>query len=284
MFPMPDRKGFWQIFEVGADAGSLRQISGHDQPDVHNLDSCYLPNGRIAYISTAAFQGVPCNAGVNVGMTYLMDADGRNIRQICFEQDHNFCPTVMNDGRLLYLRWEYTDIPHVWARFLFTMNPNGSAQREYYGSGGYWPNAIFWARPIPNHPTKVVGIVTGHQVGRVGGLVIFDPALGRRSTEGVVQRIPGFGQKVEPLIQDKLTLHSWPKFLHPWPLNENYFLAACKPRPADLWGIYLVDTFDNFVLLKELEEYALLEPIPRMTAVSKTKAPGCSTNGTWAGR
>jgi hypothetical protein len=191
-----------------------------------------------------------------------MDARGRNIRQVCFEQDHNFCPTVMHDGRILYLRWEYTDIPHVWARFLFTMNPDGTTQREYYGSGGYWPNGIFFARPVPGHPTKVAGIVTGHHVGRVGELVVLDPALGRYAADGVVQRIPGRNVEVAPLIEDKLTLETWPKFLHPWPLSENYFLVACKPTPEDLWGIYLVDTFDNIVLIKEVEGYALLEPIP----------------------
>ncbi|MHC4174516.1 MAG: SUMF1/EgtB/PvdO family nonheme iron enzyme [Planctomycetota bacterium] len=262
MFSMPDERKLWQFFEIGLDGKNLRQVSPDDQPDVHNFDSCYLPNGNIAYISTAPFQGVPCNASVNVGMMYLMGADGSNVRQLCFEQDHNFCPTVMNDGRILYLRWEYTDIPHVWARFLFTMNPDGTTQREYYGSGGYWPNAVFFARPIPNHPTKVVGIVTGHHVGRVGELIIFDPALGRTTVDGVVQRIPGYGKKVDPLIEDKLTLDTWPKFLHPWPLSEKYFLVACKPRPDDLWGIYLVDVFDNILLLKEAESYALLEPIP----------------------
>jgi formylglycine-generating enzyme required for sulfatase activity len=269
MFSMPDSRKFWQVFEVRTDGTNLRQISPDDQPEVHNFDSCYLPNGKIIFISTAPFQGVPCNASVNVGMSYLMDADGGNIRQLCFEQDHNYCPTVMNDGRILYLRWEYTDIPHVWARFLFTMNPDGTSQREFYGSGSYWPNAIFFTRPIPNHATKVVGIATGHHVGRVGELVIFDPTLGRTSTEGVVQRIPDYGQTVEPLVEDKLTLDTWPKFLHPWPLSEKYFIVACKPRPRDLWGIYLVDVFDNIVLIKEVEGYALLEPI----GLGKTKKP-----------
>jgi hypothetical protein len=114
-----------------------------------------------------------------------------------------------------------------------------------------------------------VGIATGHHVGRVGELVIFDPALGRMSTDGVVQRIPGYGKKVEPLIEDKLTLNSWPKYLHPWPLSDKYFIVSCKPRPYDLWGIYLVDVFDNVLLLKEVEDYALLEPIP----LQKIKRP-----------
>jgi formylglycine-generating enzyme required for sulfatase activity len=269
LFSMPGTLKKWQVFEIGTDGRGLRQVTPGDQPDVHSYDPCYLPNGKIAFISTAPLQGVPCNAGVIVGMMYLMDADGKNIRQVCFEQDHDHCPTVLHDGRVLYLRWDYTDTPHVWNRVLFAMNPDGTGQAEHYGSNSYWPNAIFYARPVPGHSTKVVGIVTGHHVGRVGELVIFDPAKGRRETDGVVQRIPGYGQKVEPIIEDKLTEHSWPKFLHPWPLSEKYFLVSCKPTPNALWGIYLVDVFDNMVLIKEMEGQALLEPIP----LKKTPRP-----------
>ena len=143
---MPGSHDKWQVFEIGADGRGLRQLTPGDQPDVHIYDACYLPNGRIAFISTAPLQGVPCNAGVIVGMMYMMDADGRNIRQLCFEQDHDYCPSVLNDGRILYLRWDYTDTPHVWNRMLFTMNPDGTGQMEYYGANSYWPNAIFFAR------------------------------------------------------------------------------------------------------------------------------------------
>ncbi|HUT14552.1 MAG TPA: hypothetical protein VMY42_28960, partial [Thermoguttaceae bacterium] len=262
LFAMPDERRNWQVFEMDVQTRTPRQLTPDDQPGIHNFDPCYLPNGKIVFISTAPLQGVPCNASVNVAMSYLMDGDGANIRQLCFDQDHNYCPTVMGDGRILYLRWEYTDIPHVWGRYLFTMNPDGTSQREFYGSGGYWPNGIFYARPIPNHPTKFIGIVTGHHVGRVGELTLFDPARGRNAVEGVVQRIPERGGKVEPLIEDRLTEESWPKFLHPFPLSDNYFIVSAKPSESDLWGIYLVDVFDNMVLLKEEEGYALLEPIP----------------------
>ena len=260
LFSMPGSHYLWQVFEIDAGGGNLRQVSLGDQHDVHSFDACYLPNGKIAFVSTAPKQGVPCSDGIAVATNYLMDADGGNVRQLCFDQDHDYCPTVTNDGRILYLRWDYTDLPHQWPRILFTMNPDGSGQREYYGSNSYWPNAIFFARPIPRHPSKIVGIVTGHHVGRVGELVVFDPAAGRREADGVVQRIPGYGQTVEPIIQDKLTIDSWPKFVHPYPLSEKYFLVSCKPGPDDLWGIYLADVFDNLVLLKEVEGYALFEP------------------------
>ena len=262
LFSMPGTQHLWQVFEIDVDGRNVRQVSLSEHDDVHNFDACYLPSDKIVFVSTAVKQGVPCSNGIAVAMNYLMDGDGRNVRQLCFDQDHDYCPTVMNDGRVLYLRWDYTDLPHQWPRILFTMNPDGTDQREFYGSNSYWPNAIFYARPIPDHPTIVAGIVTGHHVGRVGELVLFDPARGRHEADGVVQRIPGFGQEVEPIIMDKLTIDSWPKFAHPYPLSGKYFMVACKPGPHDLWGIYLADVFDNLVLLKEVEGCALFEPIP----------------------
>ena len=278
LFSLPDKDRNLQVFEIridpstGAAGGdkTARRISPTNKHGVHNFDPCYLPNGNIVFLSTAPLQAVPCNSSVNVAMAYVMNADGKQIRQLCFDQDHNYSPTVTNDGRILYLRWEYTDLPHVWGRFLFTMNPDGTSQREYYGSGSYWPNGMFYARSITGHSTRVVAIVTGHHVGRVGELVIFDPALGNKSTQGVVQRIPGYGKKVKPVIQDMLTHNSWPKFLHPIPLGDEntpggagkYFIVSAKPTPRDLWGVYLVDIYDNMTLIKELEDHVLLEPIP----------------------
>jgi len=263
LFSMPGKHGQWQVCEMGVDGSGLREITGAD-PDVDSYDACYLPDGRILFASTACHQGVPCVTGsADVANLYVMDADGQDIRQLTFDQDDDWCPTVLPNGRVLYLRWEYTDTPHYTTRLLFHMNPDGTEQMEYYGSNSYWPNGIFCARPVPGHATKVVGIVTGHHgVRRMGELVIFDPQRGRFEADGVVQRIPGWGKKVEPVIVDRLADQSWPKFLHPYPLSEKYFLVAMQPNAGSLWGVYLVDVFDNLVLLKELAGYALFEPIP----------------------
>ena len=186
---MPGSHDNWHVFQINSDGTDLRQLTPTDQDDIHFYDPCRLPSGGVALVSTAPLQGVPCNTGVIVGMMYKMNADGSNIRQIAFEQDHTYNPTVMPDGRILYLRWDYTDTPHIWNRVLFTMNPDGTGQSEFYGSNSYWPNSLFYTRAIPNHPTKFVGIVTGHHVGRAGEMIVFDRAKGRREADGVVQRI-----------------------------------------------------------------------------------------------
>ena len=264
LFSMPAPDGPWRVFEMNADGTGLRQRKLIDQPDVGNYDACYLPNGDIVFNSTAPFIGVPCVRGnSHVTNLYLWQAAGGRIRRLTFDQDHDWCPTVLNNGRVMYLRWEYSDLPHSNSRILFDMNPDGTGQMALYGSNSYWPNSVFYARPVPGHPSLVAGIVTGHHgVRRMGELVLFDPSRSRREAEGVVQRIPGYGRTVEPTIRDRLVDASWPRFLHPFPLSEKHFLVAAKPTPQSLWGVYLVDVFDNMVLLCEQPGSAMLEPIP----------------------
>jgi len=269
LFSMPGSKGRWQIWELKADGTGLRQVTPGVDPDVDNYDPCYLPDGRIIYGSTLAFHGVPCVGGGNtVANLCIMDADGRNVRQLTFDQDHNWCPTMLNDGRVLFTRWEYSDTCHYFTRHLFHMNPDGTGQMEYYHSNSYWPNSTFYARPIPGHPTEVVAVISGHHgVPRMGELVLLDPARGRHEADGAVQRIPGYGKPVPPKIADGLVDGSWPKFLHPYPLSDKYFLVSAQPAPQAAWGIYLVDIFDNMMPLYEVPGYALLEPVPfRKTA------------------
>ncbi len=261
----------WHVFEIHVDGTGRRQVTP-SLPDVNNYDACYLPDGAIIFSSTASMAAVPCvNGSSLVANFYRLDPDG-TIRQLCFDQEHNWCPTMLESGRVLYLRWEYTDTPHSHDRVLFSMNPDGTEQMEFYGSNSYWPNSLFYARPIPGQPSMFAGIVGGHHgVPRMGELVVFDIARGRREAEGAIQRIPGHAVKVEStsqprydssLIVDNLVDNSWPKFLHPFPLSEKYFLVACQPTPQSLWGIYLADVFDNLTLIKEVPGYALLEPVP----------------------
>jgi formylglycine-generating enzyme required for sulfatase activity len=272
----------WHVFEINTDGTGRRQVTP-SLPDVHNYDACYLPDGGIVFASTASMAAVPCvNGSTRVANFYRLETNGA-VRQLCFDQEHNWCPTMLESGRVLYLRWEYTDTPHSHDRVLFSMNPDGTEQMEFYGSNSYWPNSLFYARPIPGHPSKFVGIVGGHHgVPRMGELVLFDAARGRREAAGAIQRIPGHGKPVastsdpryeSTLIVDNLVDASWPKFLHPYPLSDKYFLAACQPTPQSLWGIYLVDVFDNLVLLKQEPGYALLEPLPLRRTVRPPLIP-----------
>ena len=254
----------WHLFEIDIDSPEqARQLTQGD-PDVDFYDSCYMPDGNIMLTSTASMVGVPCVFGAShVATLFVLDPSTGAMRQIGFDQEHSWNPTMLNNGRILYARWEYVDIPHPNSRLLFHCNPDGSMQLEYYGSNSYWPASIFFARPLPDHPTQIIAVAGGHHdYGRLGELVLFDPAIGRREAEGAIQRIPGWGKKVEGSHAEGLTRNSWPKFVHPFPISQKHFLVAAMPEHGALLGLYLVDIFDNMILLKEMPENALLQPIP----------------------
>jgi len=265
LFSMPGPEGAFQVFEVGVDGTGLRQVTNDTGPDVDNGDPCYLPDGRIIFNSTRMFTGVPCEDGNSyVSNLCIMEADGRNTRMLTFDQESAWHPSLLANGRVLYTRYEYANVSHQFGRLLFHMNPDGTSQMEYYGSNSYWPNSVFYARAIPNHPALVVGVVCGHHgPNKTGRLVLFDPAKGRRETAGAVQTIPGYGKKVERIVQDALYGDDWPKFVHPWPLSDKYFLASARLCPEqEEYGLYLVDVFDNVTEICRLPDASLLEPIP----------------------
>ena len=254
------------IYEINVDGTGLRQITPDD--GLMRYDPCYLPDGNILFVSNACWQAVPCTGGANVGNLHLIRPDGSGERRVTFDQDHDWNPTVMHDGRVLYSRWEYADTPHYFTRLLFRMNPDGSGQMEYYGSNSYWPNATYWPRPIPGHPTMISCIVSGHHgVSRSGEFLLFDPARGRHEAAGAVQKIPGYGQPVEPTMKDQLVTDIWPKYAAPYPLAEpqtnrgagKYFLVCRQENASSDWQLCLADIFDNMI---PIADGRYMAPIP----------------------
>ncbi|MCL2118161.1 MAG: hypothetical protein FWH27_07010, partial [Planctomycetaceae bacterium] len=117
----------WQVHELDLADGSLIQVTPSVAPDIDNSEGIYIPDGSVAFISTASMMGVPCVGGSDmVGTIYRLEPDGQTIRQLTFEQDQDWCPTMLNNGRIMYLRWEYVDLPHYFSRIMFHMNPDGT--------------------------------------------------------------------------------------------------------------------------------------------------------------
>ncbi len=267
MFTKVGSHNRWQIFEYDFKSKTTKQLTPKKYDDFDSFDSCYLPDGNIVFMSTASFQGLPCEFGRKpISSMYKLDRLNDNIRQLTFDQDSGWNPTMMESGRVLYTRWEYSDITHYFSRIMMTMNPDGTDQKEHYGSNSYWPNSTYFAKPIPGDDSQFIAVVTGHHTDRAGRLVLFDTKKGRHEVSGVIQAIPGKGEKIVPEIIDQLYVHRWPKFLNPQPLGANkndgagrYFIVSGKLNSKSPWGIYLVDTFDNIIAISEGKNY--FEPI-----------------------
>lgn len=206
LFTSTDLNNRFQVMEVGVDGSGLRQVSSIGGDIVHTYGGIYLPSENIIFSSTAPLIGVPCIGGKQmVPNLYLMNAAGANVRQLTFDQDASWYPTVLLNGKIMYLRWEYTDIMHYYSRIMMTMNPDGSNQRSIYGSQSLWPNAMMNARPLPTSPGRFVAIVSGHHgVAGGGKLTIFDANQGHAHADGVFQHIPGYGRRVTHVIPEQL--------------------------------------------------------------------------------
>ena len=284
--------GRWNVFEVKLDGTGLRTLTPTDQPDVDFFDACYVPDGSIITTSTATMQGLPCmNGGAAMVNLFKVDPATKQVRQLTFEQDSDWHPTMMRDGRVMYMRWEYTDIMHYFSRFLFYMNPDGTLQRELYGSGSMFPTTLKHAREIPDSSELIVILSGHHGRGDTGRLAIIDPTVARKypfkfkpadkawgvegnqldvhpevlpaSETGFIQEIPGFGRDVVGNVVDNMADGLKYNFVFPYPLSKNYFLVNCQIEgDPNTYGLYLTDRFDNMTLIKKIPNQGLFNPIP----------------------
>ena len=266
---MPDNR--WNIHEVKLDGTGFKALVDNEEPDLEFYDGTYLPDGRLIATSNIGYQGVPCvNGSDPVGNMVLYDPQTKDMRRITFDQDANWNPVVMNNGRVMYTRWEYTDLMHYYSRFVMHMNPDGTEQKALYGSGSAFPNSTFDIQPLPGHASAFVGIISGHHgVARSGRLIVFDPTKARKGAAGMLQEIPYRNRPIVETIKDQLVDDVWPQFIKPTPLSDKYYLVAAKLHPQDLWGIYLVDIFDNVTCLMKQEGEGFISPI----IVRKTVTP-----------
>lgn len=212
----------YHLYEMETASGKIRQLtSGLGFAD---FEGTYLPNGDIIFSSTRCVQSVDC-FWTEVSNMYTCDKDGRYLRRLGFDQVHTVYPTVMDDGRVVYTRWDYNDRGQIFPQPLFQMNYDGTGQTEYYGNNSWFPTTITHARGLPG-TGKVIAILCGHHSPQTGKLAIIDPSKGQQENTGVqliapvretpAVRIDAYGQEGE-------------LFQYPYPLNETEFIVTYSP-------------------------------------------------------
>ncbi len=254
-----DRQDDYHLHEMDLASGKVRQLTfGLGFAD---YEGAYLPGGDLLFSSTRCVQAVDCFF-TEVSNLYTCDRDGRFLRRLGFDQVHTNYPTVAQDGRVLYTRWEYNDRGQIFTQALFQMNPDGTGQTACYGNNSYFPTAILHARQIPG-TQKVLAIAAGHRTRQTGKLIVLDPSRGRQENQGAqlvapVRRTPAvrvdaYGQKGE-------------LWQYPYPLSETEFLVAYNPwgwarRPL-LFGVYFMMIDGRRELLTKDPLVSCNQPVP----------------------
>jgi len=180
-----DESHNYQIFKINIDGTRLTQLT---HGPYNNLDPCWLPDGGIAFISDRKPAYAYCYV-VTSPVLYRMDADGSNQRRLSANYLMDFTPSVLEDGRIVYTRWEYVDRPACPIQSLWTINPDGTGLGGFYGNRVISPGTFMDAQPIPG-TSSVIATATNHNGSCRGGIVAIDPSTGANSRQSVRNLTP----------------------------------------------------------------------------------------------
>lgn len=79
----------------------------------------------------------------------LANRDGSEPHTISYHETQEWDPAVLNDGRVLFTRWDYVDRHAVFYQQLFTVMPDGKNPATYYGNMTFNPVGTYEGRAIP---------------------------------------------------------------------------------------------------------------------------------------
>jgi len=269
-----DGQRYYHIFALDVRTGELRQLT-RDKFD--DTDPCPLPDGGIAFLSTRRGGYTRCNnpwEPIAVYTLYRMDADGRNIRALSFHETNEWHPSVLNDGRIVYTRWDYVDRSAAHYHGLWTVNPDGSNPVSLFGNYTSRISACYQPTAIPGSG-RILFVAGAHHADVGGSLVILDPARARLDLKNGTDRFDSL-EVLTPEVcfpEGDGKDGGWPNsyFVSPAPLSENYFLVAfghgkipgmSSGGKRDTTGIYYFDRFGNLELLYRDPEIGSMYPIP----------------------
>jgi hypothetical protein len=138
----------WNVWEYDIPTATLRRIIPDDltAEEGHDIDPQYLADGRIIFSSTRQTQGKAILVDENKQqfeafdesfgepsfVLHVMDDDGNNLHQVSFNQSHDLEPTMRDNGKVVFTRWDNAGNNN--AMHLYQMNPDGSALELLYGA------------------------------------------------------------------------------------------------------------------------------------------------------
>ena len=183
----------WKIYQYDAVANKVTQLTNDGTTAGHDVGAHYLPDGRIVFSSTrqAATKAILIDEGrpqyaaqtddrqQPIFLLHVMNADGSGIHQISFNTNHDFAPSVLTNGQVVFSRYESTNGDQI---SLYRANPDGTGLELYYGANSHATGAN-----IAGTNTNVIQFLNARQ--RVDGqlIAIARPFLGTQQGGDVVQ-------------------------------------------------------------------------------------------------
>jgi len=271
----------FHIWEVNVDGTGLRQLTFGA---FHDGSAVYLPDGRIVFCSTRVRSFSLCQDFLAAAM-FVMNGDGSDIRRIEYNTLCNTTPFVMDDGLILFTRWEYQDKNIFCVQGLWTITPAGERLALYHGNTFTIPNSVCNAKAIPG-TRKVLCTMAPHHGRPLGAITIIDRSKGFETVESMVNITPEI--PYQPRLGESWnygTNSSWRPgdqqyqwaYCDPYPFSEDLFLVSYGgplEGGPQRYRIYLLDDEGNKVEVYEDSATSCFNPVPLRPRPLPHRIPG----------
>jgi hypothetical protein len=269
-FPPEDEQERIKKYDNHRNGGTARMYY-HQTDDMH---PCYLPDGGIVFTSSRCEYGTLCDAPDHLASAILhrMDGNGSNMEPLTNSAVSEFSPSIMQDGRILYTRWEYVDKGQLGIKCLWAMRPDGSGSVEIYGNDIHLPPTFLHGRQIPGQSNMFVMLGTPHcpQSG-IGTVIRVDTTQNIRTRAPMTYITPYVDIRQEPgwnqYENGKWRRHTrGPLYMDPYPLSEDLFLVAHNPDKQwddpRAYGLYLINAMGAHQTIYVDPEISCWQPTP----------------------
>ncbi|HLB73833.1 MAG TPA: hypothetical protein VJJ98_07425, partial [Sedimentisphaerales bacterium] len=248
----------YHIFKVNTDGSGLVQLTDGPADD---FDPCFLPNGRIVFISERRGGYLRCGRHCPVYTMFSMEPDGSDIVCISFHETHEWHPSVNNDGMLVYTRWDYVDRDTNIAHHIWTSFPDGRDPRSFHGNYPARRESRPWMemsiRAIPDSH-RYVATTGSHHGNAFGSLIMIDPRIEDDLAMSQLTRLTPDAPFPEA---EGNPIRDYMRYGTPWPLSEDDYLCVYDAEAKNR-GVYWIDRFGNRELLYRDPSVSCLSPIP----------------------
>jgi len=281
----PSRSAF-HLFAVDVDGPSLRQLTSGCEDD---FDPCPLPDGDLIFMSSRRGGFCRCDnpfEPIPTHTLHRLQPETGAVKTLSWHETNEWHPSLLNDGRIVYCRWDYVDRSAAHFHGLWVCNPDGTNPRILFGNYTKEISTCFQPRAIPGSD-RIVFVAGAHHANVGGSLVIVDPARVRLDPETGEDRFESL-ERLTPEVCFPETSEGWPSsFFHsPWPLSEDHYLVAFSfdPLPGmgsrvlsdSETGIYYFDRFGNLELLYRQAGICSVGPVPLAARPVAHEVPAAS--------
>lgn len=228
------KEDYFHLWTMNADGTAATPITSGP---FHDFFPRPLPDGGMAFISTRCKARFLCWRP-QAFVLFRMELDGSGVQPLSYANLSEWTPSLMNDGRLLWMRSEYLDKGADFGHTLWAIHPDGTHPELIFGNNTL--NCYANGHEVPGS-TEILCTLVSHGGDLNGPIALIDVAKGQSNPQAI--------QNITPDTKPQYHM-TWLRkqcFRDPVPISQDYFL--CSHAPSDKFGLFVIDRYGNREML-----------------------------------